>query len=158
LPDGRDLLREWQDAMQSLASTALGAAGKAELPKQLVGPMQRQVELLQELVDRERRLQGEVFGHLFAPLDALFDLLEQSGSTFRKQSEALEQAADALGETAKLMRVHAELFEKSIKMMREPTELAKSAAGVKDGRKASGGRKSGSGGGKASGSRKTKKS
>jgi hypothetical protein len=49
MPDGRDLIREWQDAMQSLATTALGAAGRPELPKQLLGPMQRQVELLQEL-------------------------------------------------------------------------------------------------------------
>ena len=163
LPDGRDLLREWQDSMQSLASTALGAAGRSELPKQLLGPMQRQVELLQELVDRERRLQGEIFGHLFAPLDTIVDLLEQSGATFRQQSEALEEASRALEETAKLMRVHAELFEKTIRVMREPAELAKTAAGVErkpskrssGGGKASGGEKA-SGDEKASGGRKKK--
>jgi methyl-accepting chemotaxis protein len=130
MTEGRDILREWQDAMQSLASTARSAAGRAELPKQLLSPMQRQVELLQEVLELERRLQGEVIGRLLEPVDALFDLLEQSGSTFRKQSEALEQASQALEETAKLMKVQAELFEKSISLMREPTELAKSAAGV----------------------------
>jgi methyl-accepting chemotaxis protein len=135
MAEGRDILREWQDAMQSLASTARSAAGRAELPKQLLSPMQRQVELLHEVLELERRLQGEVVGRLLEPVDALFDLLEQSGATFRKQSEALEQASQALEETAKLMKVQAELFETSIKLMREPTELAKSAAGVDKTRK-----------------------
>lgn len=130
MAEGRDILKDWQDALQAVASTARSAAGRAELPKQLLAPMQRQVELLQEVLELERRLQGEVIGRLLEPLDALFDLLEQSGSTFRKQSEALEQASQALEETAKLMKVQAELFEKSIKLMREPAELAKSAAGV----------------------------
>ena len=130
MADSRDILKDWQDALQAVASTARSAAGRAELPKQLLAPMQRQVELLQEVLELERRLQGDVIGRLLEPVDALFDLLEQSGSTFRKQSEALEQASQALEETAKLMKVQAELFEKSIKLMREPAELAKAAAGV----------------------------
>jgi hypothetical protein len=130
MADSRDILREWQDAMQVLASTARSAAGRAELPKQLLSPMQRQMELLQEVLELERRLQGDVIGRLLEPVDSLFDLLEQSGSTFRKQSEALEQASQALEETAKLMKVQAELFETAIKLMREPAELAKTAAGV----------------------------
>ena len=100
MAEGRDILREWQDAMQSLASTARSAAGRSELPKQLLAPMQRQLELLQEIVERERRIQGEIVGRLLEPVDAVFDLLEQSGATFRKQSEALEEASHALGETA----------------------------------------------------------
>jgi methyl-accepting chemotaxis protein len=151
MADARDLVREWQDAMQGLASAARGAAGRSELPKQLLSPMQRQAELLQEVLELQRRLQGEVIGRLLEPADALFDLLEQSGATFRQQSEALEQASQALEETAKLMKAQAELFEKSIKLMREPTELAKSAAGVKKG---SGGRAKKPGGG----SRKKKSS
>ena len=135
MADGRDILRQWQDAMEALASTARNAAGGSDLPKQLLAPMQRQLELLQELVERERRIQGEVVGRLLEPVDAVFDLLEQSGATFRKQSEALEQASDALGETAKLMRTQAELFERTIRLMREPTELAKAAAGVEKGRR-----------------------
>ena len=52
VPDGRDLIREWQDAMQAIASIARGATGRAELPKALLAPMRRQAELLQELLDR----------------------------------------------------------------------------------------------------------
>ena len=46
MPDGKDILREWQDAMQLIAGAARGATGRAELPKALLAPMQRQLELL----------------------------------------------------------------------------------------------------------------
>ena len=129
MADGKDILREWQDAMQGLVATARDAAGR-DLPKQLLGAMQRQLELVQELVERERRVQGELFGHLFTPVDAVFDLIEQSAGTFRKQSEALGEAARAIEQTAELMQRQAEIFEAAIKAAREPAELAKRAAGV----------------------------
>ena len=120
MPDGGglDLLRDWQSAMQSV------------IPKQLLGPLQRQAELIQDVLERERRVQREVLGHVFAPFDAVFDLLEQSGATFRRQAEALEQAARALEETAVLMKVQAEIFERGVMAVREPTDLARSAAGL----------------------------
>ncbi len=137
MPDARDILRDWQEAMQSIASIARDAAGRSELPKALMGPMQRQLELVQEIVERERKIQGELFGRLLEPVDAVFDLLEQSSGTFRKQSEALGEAARAIEQTAELMQRQAELFEATIKAAREPTELAKRAAGVDRRRKKS---------------------
>jgi hypothetical protein len=117
-PGGLDLLREWQSAMQSV------------IPRQLLGPLKRQTELIQDVLERERKLQREVIGHLFAPLDAVFDLLEQSGATIRQQAEALEQAARALEDTAVLMKAQAELFERGIKTLREPADLARRTAGL----------------------------
>jgi hypothetical protein len=52
-PGGHDLLREWQAAMQSVVSSAASAAGGAELPHQLLAPMQRQLELVEEVFERE---------------------------------------------------------------------------------------------------------
>jgi hypothetical protein len=92
--------------------------------------MQRQLELVQEVIERERRLQKELTGRLLAPLDAVFDLLEESGTMLRRQAEALEAAGRALEETAGLMKVQAELFERTIGGIREPAELLKSAAGA----------------------------
>jgi len=122
-----DLLREWQAAMRSLASSA---TGHAEVPRQLLAPMQRQLELLQEVLERERRLQREVVGRLLAPSDAIFDLLEQSGAALHQQAEALEEASRALEQTAVLVKKQAELFERTVRAVREPTELAKAAAGL----------------------------
>jgi hypothetical protein len=144
MPEGRDLLHDWQDAMQSIVSAAKGAAGGSELPKAMLAPMQRQLELVQEVVERERKLQGEVFGRLLDPIDAVFDLLEESGKTFRAQADALEEASAALGQTAKLMQTQAEIYEGTINALREPANLARRAAGAKPKQRGSrsGGKKS----------------
>ena len=138
MADERDILGEWQSAMQSIASTARQTAGRTELPKALLTPMQRQLELLQKVVERERTLQSEVFGHLIDPIDAVFDLLEESGKTFRAQAEALEQASAALEQTAQLMQTQAEIYEKTIRALREPANLARRAAGAKPRKRSTG--------------------
>src|SRR3954453_17300088 len=122
MPDngGLDLLRDWQSAMTSV------------IPKQLLGPLQKQAELVQDVLERERRLQREVLGYVFTPFDAVFDLLEKSGATFRQQAEALEQAARALEDTAVLMKAQAEIFEAGVRAIREPTDLARKVAGLEE--------------------------
>ncbi len=132
--------------MESLVASAASVGSRAELPRQLLEPMQRQLELVQEVIERERRLQREVAGHLVAPVDAIFDLLEQSGVMLRKQAEALEAAGRALEETARTVATQAELFERTIGVLREPTELAKAAAGLDRRARRSGSRKSGGSG------------
>jgi hypothetical protein len=129
MPDsgGRDLIHEWRAAMQSVLAAAASATGRAELPRHLLVPLQRQAELVQQVLERER----DLMSHAFAPVDALFDLLEQSGAALRKQAEALSESARALEQAAELMRVQAELYERAIHALRRPSELAKTAAGVR---------------------------
>jgi hypothetical protein len=130
VPDlgGLDLLGEWRKVMNSLLASATDA--RSELPRALLEPLQRQLELVQEVIERERTLQRELAGRLLAPADAIFDLLAESGSMLRRQAEALESAGLAISETAGLMKSQAELFERTIGILREPTELAKVAAGL----------------------------
>lgn len=116
--------------MDSVVASAASGASRAELPRQLVEPMQRQLELVQEVIERERRLQKQLAGRLLSPVDAIFDLLEESGLMMRRQAEALEAAGRALEETAGLVKNQAELFERTIGVLREPTELAKAASGL----------------------------
>jgi methyl-accepting chemotaxis protein len=115
---GLDLLREWQSAMTSV------------IPKQLLGPIKRQTDLIGDVLERERRLQRELLGYVFAPIDGIFDLLEQSAATIRQQAEAIEQAARALEDTAVLMKAQAELFERGVKTAREPADVARRVAGL----------------------------
>ncbi len=117
--------------MDSVIASAASAAGSSDLPHGLLGIMQRQLELVQEIIERERWLQRELTGRLVAPADAVFDLLEETGAMLRGQAEALEAAGRALEETAGLMKRQAELFEGTISALRQPTELAKAAAGVR---------------------------
>ena len=128
---GRELLHEWRQLMESVIASAASAAGSSDLPHDLLEATQRQLELVQDVIERERRLQKDLTGRLVAPADAIFDLLEQTGATLRRQAEALEAAGRALEETAGLMKREAELFERTISTLRQPAELAKAAAGLR---------------------------
>jgi hypothetical protein len=128
--DGRDPVGEWRRLAESLAASA-AAAGSSRIPKDLLRLSQRQVELLQEVIERERHRQGELAGLVTAPIDALFDLMEETGATLRLQAEALASAGRALEETASLMSRQAERFERTVGALRQPAEMAKRAAGAK---------------------------
>jgi len=123
--NGRDLIAEWRRMMDSVLSSAASVAGRAELPSELIGAMQRQLELVQEVVERERRLQGDLTARLLGPVDAIFDLLEETAGTLRGQAEALEVAGRSLEESAGMMKRQAEIFERAIGTLRQPVELAK---------------------------------
>jgi hypothetical protein len=125
---GRELLNEWRQVMDSVVTSV---AGRADLPRELLGAMQRQLELMQEVIERERGLQGELASRLLAPVDAAFDLLEETGATLRRQAEALEAAGRALEETAGLMKGQAELFERTVVTLRRPATLAKEVIGAR---------------------------
>jgi hypothetical protein len=116
--------------MDSVIASAASAGGHSELPRNLLRAMQRQLELVQEVIEGERRLQRELADSLIAPVDAVFDLLEETGATLRRQAEALEVAGRALEETGGLMKHQAELFERTIGTLRQPAELARAAAGL----------------------------
>jgi hypothetical protein len=139
--DGRDLLAEWRGLVDSLVTSLTTASGRASLPRDLLGAMQRQLELGQELLERERGLQRELTGRLTAPIDAAFDLLEESAVALRRQAEALQAAGRALEETASLMKRQAELFERTIASVRAPADRAKAVAGIDRRRRGSNGPK-----------------
>lgn len=126
---GRELLNEWRSLMDSVVASAASTAGGA-VPRPLLEAMQRQADLVQELIERERNRQKQLAAGLVAPVDAVFDLLEQIGGTLRRQAEALATAGQALEETARLAQNQAELFERTIHTLREPAEIAKTAVGL----------------------------
>ncbi len=132
-PSGRELLSEWRQVMESVVSSATAAAGRSELAGDLLRASQRQLELLQEVVDAEQRLRGSLLGGVLAPVEAVFDLLQESGATLRRQAETMESAGRALQDTSALMKQQAELFERMISILRQPTDLARAA--VKGGAK-----------------------
>jgi hypothetical protein len=127
---GRDLIREWRKVTDAMLEALSSVTGRSEIPRQIAEPMQRQLELVQDLIERERRLQAEAAQLLLAPSDIAFDLLEQSGATMRRQAEALSAAGDALRETAGLMESQAEIFEQTIGRLRAPAEAARTALGA----------------------------
>lgn len=123
------MLRDWTAAMQSLTESIGSAALNSDVARQISAPLQRQAELFGEILERERALQSRVVRRALAPLDAVFDLLEESGAALRSQAEAVEEASRALERVAGLMKVQADLFARTVRAMREPTNVVKSLAG-----------------------------
>ena len=60
----------------------------SDVPRALLAPIERQLELIEELVERA-----------FGPFDAVFDLLEQSGAAMRRHAEMAEGVARLGGHT-----------------------------------------------------------
>jgi hypothetical protein len=116
--------------MDSMVSTAASVGSRAEIPRQLLEPMQRQLELMQDVIERERRVQKQLAGLVLGPVDTIFQLLEETGTMLRSQAEELEAAGRALEHTAGLMKTQAELFERSIGALRQPADLARAATGL----------------------------
>lgn len=127
---GSELLREWRKVMESMVSSAASVGSRAEIPRQLLEPMQRQLELMQEMIERERRAQKQFAELLLRPVDTIFQLLEETGTMLRSQAQELEAAGRALEHTAGLMKTQAELFERSIGALRQPVDLARAATGL----------------------------
>ena len=128
MPEISELLSEWRQTMESVVSAAAAAASRTELPGDLMRASQRQLELLQQIVEAQQRLQGNVVDGLLGPVEAVFDLLQESGATMRKQAETMESAGRALQDTATLMKQQAELFERVLSVVRQPTDIARAAA------------------------------
>jgi predicted lipoprotein len=120
--------------MKSLASAAASAAGRQPLPPQLLAPMEHQVQLIEEILGRERRLQQELLTRAFEPFNAVFDLLEQSATALHRQAEALRESSQALEQAAEMIEVQAATFERTISALREPGEIVKRAVGADRGR------------------------
>ena len=129
-PNIRELLGEWRKVVDAAAGSLSSLGDHVEAPRQLVDMMRAQLELVQELIARERKLQKQAASQLLAPVDAVFDLLEASATTLRKQAEALEAAGKALEESARLVKAESELFERTIGTLREPSDRARAIAGL----------------------------
>jgi hypothetical protein len=96
---------------------------------ELLSEMHRLTGAVQELVERERRVQRNLTDRMLAPVDAVFDVLGESAALLQQQAEALASAGRALEDAAQVMRHQAELFDQTVGALREPVKLMKAAAG-----------------------------
>ena len=96
-------------------------------PHRLIGQWRAAME---SVVERERRLQQDMLVRAFEPLDAVFDLLEESAEALGAQADALEASARALEQAAELMRVQSEVSARAIATLRGPSRLVKRVGGI----------------------------
>ena len=86
--------------------------------------------VFREALEHERTLQRELVARVLAPVDAVFDVLEQSGAALREEAVALEHAATALQQAALIVQGQAGLYERAVGTLRTPSRTLESLAGV----------------------------
>jgi hypothetical protein len=128
MPDPRELLRACQDAIRDIAgTTASAASAPADAVGQVLGPLHRQAELLEQVVQRQLDLERELVDLALAPARGALDLLDQATAAMRAEAKAFRMASGSLGQAADLLEQQVELLEGAIGIVRDPVAALRSA-------------------------------
>jgi ABC-type transporter Mla subunit MlaD len=122
-----DLLNAWQEAIRQLGRATASLTGA---PDQLVGPLRRQGELLEQTLRRQADFEKELVSRLVAPVSTVIDALEQTSSAMRTQAEAFSAASKAFQQASDLVALQASLIERTTQSLRAPAELVRSVRGA----------------------------
>ena len=135
MADPGDLLNAWQDAIRevggaagSLVSGSAGRAGDA------LKPLQRQAELLEQVLQRQLEFERELVDRASAPGRAVLELVEQASTALRAQAAAFRTASASFGQLAELMEAQAALVERASSTIRDPVAALQSAGNEVRGR------------------------
>ena len=121
-----DLLRAWRDVIDQLRAAA-PVPGYGRVADALVAPLQRQAELLEQVLGRQLDFERRVVDRLAEPLRVAFDALEQTSGAMRTQAEAMQAAAAALKQAGELLELQASMVERATEALRDPTAVLRSA-------------------------------
>ena len=127
MADPADLLRAWQDAIRDVGAAAGSlAAGSAGMAGDLPRRVQRQAELLQQLLQRQLEFERELVSRAFAPLRASLDLVDQATGTFHEQAATLRGASKTFAQLADVMEQQARLLDRASATLRSPAGVFRS--------------------------------
>ncbi len=130
MADPADLLRAWQSAIRDLGGTAASlASGPAGVAGDLLRPLQRQAELLQQVLERQLEFERELASRAFAPLRATMELVDQATGTLHSEATSFRAASKIFGQLAELMDQQADLLERAGAAMRDPLATFRSTGG-----------------------------
>jgi hypothetical protein len=128
MADPRELLRACQDAILDIAGTAVSAASvPADIAGQVLGPLHRQAELLEQVVQRQLELEHELVDRALAPVRGALDLVDQATTAMRAEANAFRMASGSLAQVADLLEQQVELLEGAIGIVRDPVAALRSA-------------------------------
>ena len=127
MADPADLLRAWQNAIRDISgaagSLASGSAGIAgDLPRRL----QRQGELLQQVLQRQLEFERDLISRAVAPLRASLNLVDQASGTFHEQAASFRGASKTFAQLADVMEQQARLLDRACATLRDPAAVFKS--------------------------------
>ncbi len=121
MADSSDLIRAWREATQQLRGLA---SGIAEQMPQGLAPLQRQAELIEQLIRRQIDLEHEVVRRALAPAEATVNALAGAPDAMRAQASAFRAAATSFNQAADLLELQASALEQALSALRAPAQFA----------------------------------
>jgi hypothetical protein len=140
MPDAQDLLSAWREATHQLRGLAGSVAGQAgSVPVALLAPLQRQADLIEQMLRRQLELEQELLKRAVAPAQATADALGHAPEAMRAQAAAFRAAAASFTQVADLLDVEAAAVDQTLSILKTPVQAAQWGLGRLPGGGAAGG-------------------
>jgi hypothetical protein len=125
-----DLLASWQKALGELAGvTASVVSAPVGLAGQLSGPLQRQAQLVETILERQLAFERELVGRLLAPAGNVLNLVEQTSEALDAQVKAFRTASASFAQIADLLEQQAQALRFAHESVRDPVSALRAAGG-----------------------------
>jgi hypothetical protein len=125
-----DLLASWQKALGELAGvTASVVSAPVGLAGQLSGPLQRQAQLVETILERQLAFERELVGRLLAPAGSVLNLVEQTSEALDAQVKAFRTASASFAQIADLLEQQAQALRFAHESVRDPVSALRAAGG-----------------------------
>jgi len=129
MADPTDLLRAWENAIRDLGGVAGSlAAGSAGIVGDLPRRLQRQAELLQQMLQRQLDFERELVSRAVAPLRTSLDLVDQATGNFHEQAATFRGASKTFAQLADVMEQQARLLDRASATLRDPAVVFRSTS------------------------------
>ena len=126
MPELPDLLAAWRDAAGQLHRAATAVADEAgHGAREVLAPLQRQSELVEQLLHRQLELEQERARRALAPALATAEALDKAPAAMRAQAAAFRTAAASFHQAADLLDVQAAAVDQTIGALQAPVDLAR---------------------------------
>jgi hypothetical protein len=131
MADPADVMSAWQDAIRQVGGVAASlASGPAGVVDGLLPPLQRQAQLLEQILQHQLEFERELASRAIAPARAALELVQQATGTFRAQATAYRSASAIFGQLADLMEQQAQVVEHAGAAIRVPVAALRSSPGT----------------------------
>ena len=98
-----------------------------EVAEQLAAPLQRQAELLEQILQRQIEFEGDLIARLLGPAGTIFDLVEQTATAMQAQTAAFRAAAASFTQIADLVEQQVELLQLARESVLAPVTALRAA-------------------------------
>ncbi len=130
MPEGPDVVSAWRDAANQLRGLATSIASQAgQGARDVLGPLQKQTEVIEQLLRRQIEIEQELVRRALAPAQAVTEALDKAPDAMRAQAAAFRAAAVSFSQAADLLEVQATAVEQTIGALKAPVQLAQRGLG-----------------------------